>query len=81
MRDTDTRSAASAVAVTPSDTTVLTRGCRALWIGGAGTVAVVMANDTAPVSLASVPAGTLMPVQAAKVMATNTTATLIVALY
>lgn len=65
-------------AVTPSDATVLT-GVRALWVGGAGSVSVIACNDTAAVSL-TVPAGTLLPIFAKKVMAA-TTATNIVAFY
>jgi hypothetical protein len=65
-------------AVTPSDATTLV-GVRALWIGGAGTISVIAVNDTAAVTL-SVPAGTLLPIFAKKVMAA-TTATLIVAMY
>lgn len=64
--------------VTPSDTTDLS-GCRALWVGGAGIVSVIAANDTTAVSI-TVPAGVLLPIFAKRVMAA-TTATLIVALY
>jgi len=71
-------SALKLTAVTPSDATTLV-GVRALWIGGAGVVSVIAANDTAAVSL-TVPAGTLLPIFASKVMAA-TTATLIVAMY
>lgn len=68
-----------AVAVTPSDATVL-RTTRGLYIGGAGNVAVTMFSGdvvtfTAPVL------GTILPLVVTKVMATNTSATLIVALY
>jgi len=65
-------------AVTPSDATTLV-GVRALWIGGAGTISVIAVNDIAAVTL-TVPAGTLLPIFAKKVMAA-TTATLIVAMY
>jgi len=65
-------------AVTPSDSTELV-GVRALWIGGAGTVVVVACNDTASVSL-TVPAGTLLPIFAKKIMAA-TSASNIVAFY
>ena len=65
-------------AVTPSDATVLV-GVRALWVGGAGNVSVIACNDTAAVTL-TVPAGTLLPIFASKVMAA-TTATNIVAMY
>jgi hypothetical protein len=72
--------ASSLAAVTKSDSTVL-RGVRALWVGGAGDVAVVAADDTDAVTLVGVPAGTVLLVQAKKVMSTNTTATSIVALF
>lgn len=65
--------------VTASDSTVL-QNVRGLWIGGAGTISVIATNDTAAVSF-TVPAGTLLPVFAKKVMATGTTATNIVALF
>lgn len=65
-------------AVTPSDSTVLT-GVRALWVGGAGNVSVIACNDSTAVTL-TVPAGTLLPIFAVKVMAA-TTATNIVAFY
>jgi hypothetical protein len=66
------------VAVTPSDTTDLT-GCRALWIGGLGSLALRCVDNTSTVSL-TVPAGTLLPVFASRVMAA-TTASNIVAFY
>jgi len=65
-------------AVTPSDTTELV-GVRALWIGGAGTVVVIACNDTSSVSL-TVPAGTLLPIFAKKIMAASS-ASNIVAFY
>jgi hypothetical protein len=69
-------------AVTPTDNANLALGpCRALWVGGAGNLAVITAGDTAAVTLSAVPAGTIVPVRAQVVMSTNTTATLIVALY
>lgn len=68
-----------ATAVTPSDTTVLapTRG---LWVGGVGNVAVLPAGQDTPVTFTAVAAGTFLPITVTKVMATNTTATNIVAL-
>lgn len=66
-------------AVTPSNSTELT-GVRALWIGGAGDVAVIAVNDTVAVTF-TVPSGTMLPIFAKKVMATGTSATNIVALY
>ena len=77
----DVSSAWKGVAVTPSNTTVLPDGVRAVWVGGTGDLAVTMSGDTAAVTLSGVPTGTLLPIQVSKVMSTNTTATLIVALY
>lgn len=69
------------VAVTKSDTVDLTIYARALWVGGAGDVAVVGPDgpDT-PTVLKGVPAGTRLDVQARRVHSTGTTATDIVAL-
>jgi hypothetical protein len=72
-------SASGGVAVTPSDSTILPN-IRALFVGGAGNVAVTF-NDGSAVTLTGVLAGSLLPIQVQKVMLTNTTATNIVALY
>lgn len=74
-----TVSAHSAVAVTPSDSTVLPT-TRALYIGTAGNVAVVMADDQNSVTFVAVMAGSILPVQVTKVLATGTTASNIVAM-
>lgn len=66
-------------AVTPSDSTDLST-FRMLYVGGAGAVAVVLTNG-ATVTFAAVPAGTILPIIGAKVKATGTTATSIVAMY
>lgn len=68
----------SAAAVTPSDVTVLPP-TTALWVGGAGTVAVQMADGTA-VTFSGVTAGYLLPVSVTKVKSTGTSGTLILAL-
>lgn len=67
------------VAVTPSDSTLV--NCRALWVGGAGALALSPDGSTAAVTLSAVPAGTLVPVSlnSGRVMAAST-ATLIIAL-
>ena len=70
-------SASGAVAVTKSDTTAL--DFRALWVGGAGNVAVRTRNGQT-VTFEGVAAGTILPIQGDRVMSTNTTATLILAL-
>lgn len=72
--------ASKGVAVTKSDATVL-ETTRALYIGGAGDVAVIFADGGSAVTLAGAVAGSILPVQVTKVMSTNTTATSIVALY
>jgi hypothetical protein len=69
-------------AVTASDTVALPNGvCRALWVGGAGNIAILAEDDAAAVTLSGVQAGTIIPVRTRRVNSTNTTATLIVALY
>jgi hypothetical protein len=70
-------------AVTPSDSTVV--NCQALWVGGAGNVAILAESDAddagSAVTIVGVAAGTLLPIAADRVMSTNTTATSIVAIY
>jgi ethanolamine utilization microcompartment shell protein EutS len=70
--------ASGIITVTPSDTTVLS-SVRALYIGGAGDVAVTM-QDGSTGTLPNATAGSILPVQCTKVMATGTTATNIRAL-
>lgn len=74
-----TAPATRAAAVTPSDSTIL--NARALYVGGAGNVAVMPLEGSTAVTFTAVPAGTILPVSCARVMSTNTTATAIVALY
>lgn len=71
--------ATDGVAVTPSDSTVLTT-TRAVFVGGAGNLSVVMSSGTTLV-LTGVTAGTLLPIRVTKVKSTNTTATNIAALW
>lgn len=84
--DSPTGSASMAVAVVPHDTNeVVSNGTysRALYIGGAGTVIVHMADDDADtnISFLAVQAGQILDIQAKRVKATGTTATGIVALF
>lgn len=66
------------VAVTPSDATVL--GCRAIYVGGTGTL-VLQAYEGGPsISFATIAAGVEHALSAYRIMAA-TTATGIVALY
>jgi hypothetical protein len=68
-----------AVAVTPSDVTVIpvTRG---IYIGGAGNLAVRM-EDGQTVTFTAPVVGTILDIAVDMVMSTNTTATLLVAMY
>lgn len=68
-----------AAAVTTHDTNAIPT-TTALYIGGAGGVKVDLSSG-ATVTFASVPAGTVLPIQAVRVYATGTAATNIVALY
>lgn len=79
-RDADaTVSARGAIAVTKSDSTIL--NCtRALYVGGAGDVAVKMIEGQS-VIFTAVPAGSILPVQVTQVLSTGTDATAILALY
>jgi hypothetical protein len=69
----------SAAAVTPSDSTDLTWITRGLYIGGAGNVAVNMADGTT-VTFYGCLAGTVLNFCVSRVLATGTTATHIAAL-
>jgi hypothetical protein len=62
--------------VTPSDTAVLSFATRAIRVGGAGDLAVRTVEGDV-VTIPSVLAGEVVSVEADKVYATNTTATLI----
>lgn len=66
--------------VTPSDTTRV--NCRGIYIGGAGNIALSIDGTTAAVTITAPPVGTILPIalDQGRIMATNTTATLIVAL-
>lgn len=67
-------------AVTPSDTTNLGEPI-GFFVGTAGNVAIKGANDAAATTLKNLSSGQTIPFGAAYVMATNTTATDIVAIY
>jgi hypothetical protein len=55
--------------------------CRALYVGGAGNVTGILLEDTAAVTFAAVPAGTVLPASFLQVNQSLTTASLMVALY
>ncbi len=67
-------------AVTPSDSDPQPGRVRALYVGGAGDLVVTTRGNDTPTTFKSVPAGFLLSsLQIVKVMATDTTATDIVA--
>jgi hypothetical protein len=68
-----------AAAIVPSDATDLPAVTDAIYVGGAGVVAVVF-QDQSVVNFTAV-AGQVLLLRARRVNATNTTATLLVALY
>lgn len=69
-----------AVTITPSDTADIAEGpTAAIYIGGAGVVVAVFPNDTT--ATFTCVAGQVLPVRAKRVNNTNTTATLLRALY
>lgn len=67
-------------AVVPDDLRDLPAVTRALYVGSAGDLAVVMADGTRLV-FGAVPAGTLLPVRVARVLATGTGASRLVGLW
>jgi hypothetical protein len=67
--------------VTPNDSADLSVTCRALFVGSAGDVSVILADDSSSVVFKNVPAGTVMPISVKRVEATLTTATDILGLY
>lgn len=72
--------ASGGFAVTPSDATVFSQPTRAIYVGGAGAVAVRLLDGTT-LTFSAVPVGTMLHIRADKVLSTGTTATLILGLY
>ena len=73
-----TVTAHGAVPIVPGTTEIPVT--RAIYIGGGGNVEVVMADGQTVVFTAAI-AGSVLPIQVSQVLATNTTATLLLALY
>lgn len=79
-----TSPAANATAITPADTDLANEFfTRAIYVGGAGNLAVRMAGDQGDtdVVFTAVPAGSLLPIRVKQIRSTSTTATSIVALF
>lgn len=68
-------------AITPSDAADLAVTTRAIYVGGAGAVKLILAGDTEAITLVAVTAGQVLPVRAKRVLATGTTATGLVGLW
>lgn len=66
--------------VAPNDSTDLADSARALYVAGAGDIELIPVGQSAAVTFTGVPAGSILPVRVARVLATGTTATGIVAL-
>lgn len=67
-------------AVVPHDGGDLPHATKALYVGGAGNVALVSVRGDSPTTFVNVPAGTILDVRTKAVLATGTTATDIVGL-
>ena len=77
---TDTSPATNGAAVTASDSTILPEAVRAIYVGGAGNVAVVTSGgDT--ITFTGVTAGTILPIRVEKILSTGTTATSMVIIW
>jgi hypothetical protein len=69
-----------AVAILPDDAADLAVATRAVYVGGAGDLRVRMLGG-GEVTLAAVPAGTLLPLRVVRILATGTSATALVGLW
>lgn len=83
QRSTDIGSQArGAAAISPSDTVDLAPYAKALMVTAAGTVSILPIVNyenaiVTPVALGTLPVGTIIPIQVARVFSTGTTATVI----
>jgi hypothetical protein len=73
-------SARRGFAITANDSNDLTAETRAIYVGGAGALRVVLVSGD-EVSFAGLPSGTLLPIRAIRVKATGTSATQLLGLY
>jgi hypothetical protein len=70
----------NAEVITKSDETNLDQTTRAIYVGGTGHISVEMAGG-GTVLFSAIPAGTILPIRVTRVNSTDTTATLMVALW
>lgn len=71
---------ANAFAIVGNDSADMTNATRGIYVGGAGDVKVTTVGG-GTVTFVAVPAGSLLPVRAARVFATGTTTTSMIGLY
>jgi len=71
--------AQGAFSITPNDSTDLTTATRSIYIGGDGDLAVNMVDGTS-VTFVGLKVGSVLPIRAARVLATGTSATNLVGL-
>lgn len=78
--------ATHAIAITKSDTVQIADAAgkvvstRAIYVGGTGNISCIM-DKGQTVLFSAVPVGTILPIETSQVLSTNTTATLLIALY
>lgn len=68
-------------AITPHDTDELAAVTRGVYVGVAGNVVAVLADDSAEVTFVGCQAGSILPICAKIIKNTNTTATNLIGLY
>ena len=78
---TNETSSRKAVTIVPADNAALVDIPRRLYVGGAGDVNVILANDTANVVFKAVPVGSYLNIAPKTIHQTGTSATNIVAMY
>lgn len=64
--------------IAPSDTVDLPQPVTTIYVGGAGNITYLRAGDRAPILVSAVPVGSRIHCDAVRVMATGTTATLMI---
>ena len=68
-------------AITPNDGADLGHPCRSIYVGTGGDIVVVAVDDSVSVTFTAVPQGTVLPVYAARVKSTGTTASNLIAMF